>query len=179
MFVCDITGSDTGSNSVSGDVKMSSSSESSSQQSSIQLSQDTQNGDSQLSSTVTTPESNSTKPIDDGDSLFSVRTKLFYKKKADFVDLGVGTLKVQSSSPGTVRLLLRNDSSLRNVILNIKVTAEMPLSCTKKNVLLICPSPNPPLSVGTGPVTYLLRVKSVELAEELSGAINAQTGKGK
>ena len=185
VCVCNnnIPGSDAGSNLVSDDVKMSSSSESSSQQSSNQqLSPDMQNGDSQSSCNLstpwkTTPSTTPAEASEDVDAVFSVRAKLFYKKESEFVDLGVGTLKVQKSSSKTLRLLLRNDSSLRNVILNINVTADMPLSSNKKSVLLMCPSPNPPLSVGAGPVTYLIRVKSAELAEELLGVLKEQTGR--
>ena len=79
----------------------------------------------------------------------------------------MGTLKVQSSSKGTVHLLMRNDTSLGTVLLNVKVGESTPLSRNKKSVLLVCPAPNPPLSVGEGPVTYLLRVKTEELAEQL------------
>lgn len=105
------------------------------------------------------------------DCLLSIRTKLFYKKESEFVELGVGTLRVQSSSKGTVHLLMRNDTTIGTVMLNVKITGNMPLSCNKKSVLLVCPTPNPPLSVGEGPVTYLLRVKTDESAEQLLGVI--------
>lgn len=109
------------------------------------------------------------------DSLFSVRTKLFYKKDSEYVDLGVGTLKVQSSSSkGTVQLLMRNDTSLGTILLNVRVTASTPMSCNKKSVLLMCPVANPPLQV-EGAVTYLLRVKTAELAEELLDTIKKNT----
>ena len=62
---------------------------------------------------------------------------------------------------------MRNDTALGTILLNVKVTAGMPISTNKKSVLLVCPVPNPPLNVGEGPVTYLLRVKTAELAEEL------------
>ena len=116
----------------------------------------------------------STAPSED-DSLLAVRAKLFYKKESEFVDLGVGNLKVQSSSKGMVHLLMRNDTSLGTVLLNVKVSGDMPVSCSKKSVLVVCPTPNPPLSVGEGPVTYLLRVKTTELAEQLLKAIQDNT----
>lgn len=130
-----------------------------------------------------TPQSHDTEPLPppgstsaDDDSLMSVRTKLFYKKGAEFVELGVGNLKVQSSAKGTVHLLMRNDTAMGTVMLNVKVTGKMPLSvANKKAVLLVCPTPNPPLSVGAGPVTYLMRVKTAELAEQLMSVIKDNT----
>lgn len=129
--------------------------------------------------TPTPPPSNSnpgvtTSPPDDG-SLLAVRAKLFYKKGSEFVDLGVGNLKVQSSTKGTVHVLMRNDTSLGTVLLNVKVSREIPVSCSKKSVLVVCPVPNPPLSVGEGPVTYLLRVKTADLAEQLFKVIQDNT----
>lgn len=111
----------------------------------------------------------------DDDSLLSVRTKLFYKKGSEFIEVGVGNLKVQSSSKGTVHLLMRNDTSIGNIMLNVKVSSDMPLSTNKKSVLVVCPAPNPPLNIGEGPVTYLLRVKTAELAEQLLNVIKDNT----
>lgn len=111
----------------------------------------------------------------DDDSLLTVRAKLFYKKGSEFTDLGVGNLKVQSSSKGAVQLLMRNDTSLGTILLNVKVTGDIPVSCSSKSVLIVCPAANPSLSVGEGPVTYLLRVKTAELAEQLLKAIQDNT----
>ena len=124
-------------------------------------------------------QSTDTETTDEGDddSLYSGRGKLYYKKGEEFIDLGVGTLKVQSSQENVARLLLRNDTSLRTVLLNINVTSQMPINLTKTNVLIRCPAPNPPLSIGDGPVTYLIRVKKPELAQQLVDVINKQTGK--
>ena len=67
---------------------------------------------------------------------------------------------------------MRNETSIGNVMLNVKVSADMPLSAKKNSVLLVCPAPNPPLgSIGEGPVTYLLRVKTAESAEQLLNTI--------
>lgn len=132
---------------------------------------------------VTTPADDSITPADDtaesldsgtpadDNILLAVRTKLFYKKGSEFAELGVGTLKIQTSSTGVVHLLLRNDTSLGNVLLNVKVTKEIPLSTNKKSVLMVCPAPNPPLSAWKGAVTYLLRVKTDAMAEEILSVI--------
>ena len=110
------------------------------------------------------------------DSLLSVKSKLFYKKDSEFTEVGVGILKVQSSSKGSVHLLMRNETSIGSVMLNVKVSGDIPISCTKNSVLIVCPTPNPPLSsVGEGPVTYLLRVKTAQSAEQLLNAIKENT----
>lgn len=111
----------------------------------------------------------------DDDSLLTVRAKLFYKKGSEFVDLGVGNIKAHSSSKGAIQLLMRNDTSLGTILLNVKVTGDMPVSCSKKSLLLVCPAPNPSLSIGEGPVTYLVRVKTTELAEQLLKVIQDNT----
>ena len=108
----------------------------------------------------------------DSDSLFTVKAKLFYKKGSEFIEVGIGNLQVQdSSTKGSVHLLMRNDTSIGNIMLNVKVSGSMPLSRSKKSVLIVCPAPNPPFSIGEGPVTYLLRVKTDEIAEQLLNAI--------
>lgn len=117
-------------------------------------------------------------PSSDDSALHTVRAKLFYKKESEYVEVGVGTLKVltSASSKGFVQLLMRNDTSLGNVMLNVKLSGDMPLSKSKKAVLVVCPRPNPPLSaLGDAPVTYLLRVKTDESAEQLMEVIKHNT----
>ena len=130
-----------------------------------------------------TPATNIQPPpstIDEDDSsLLTTRAKLFYKKESEFTELGVGTLRVQSSANKTVRLLLRNDTSLGTVLLNVRVSCDVPLSTNKNNVLIVC-TPNPPLrkgekSGGGAPVTYLIRVKTAEQAEDLLTCIKDNT----
>ncbi len=91
------------------------------------------------------------------------------------MELGTGTVRVQNASNGSVQLLLRNDTTLRNILLNVKVTGDMPISSFKKSVLVVCSAPNPPLSIAEGPVTYLLRVKTAGVAEELLRVIKEST----
>lgn len=104
------------------------------------------------------------------DSLFSVRAKLFYKKEDSFTELGIGRLRVQlvSSGGNGVRLLLRNDTKLGTILLNVRVTADIPVTAKGNNVFVVC-VPNPPLSkeATSTPVTYLLRVKTAQAASDL------------
>ena len=104
------------------------------------------------------------------DSLLSVRCKLFYKKESSFTDLGVGQLSVEER-PSGVRLLLRNDTRLGNILLNVHLKGQVPVSQQKNNVLIVC-LPNPPLSEQTDEaVTYLIRVKDAGLAQELHDVV--------
>ena len=106
----------------------------------------------------------------DDDSLFSVRAKLFYKKGDGFTELGVGQLRVQQAGSGSsgVRLLLRNDTKLGTILLNVRVTTDIPVTVKGNNVFVVC-VPNPPLSKEdpSSPVTYLLRVKTAQTASDL------------
>ncbi len=110
----------------------------------------------------------------DTDSLYTVRAKLFYKKGGAFTELGVGKLRVIKGGPTDVQLLLRNDTLLGNILLNVRVTTGVPISTKSNNVFLVC-LPNPLLDKkGEGeatPVTYLIRVKTAAMANELVTAI--------
>ena len=98
----------------------------------------------------------------------SVRAKLFYKKGAEYCELGIGTLKVQSSGEKAVRLLLRNDTSVGKILLNVRITSDIPVSSKSNNVFVVCVA-NPPLTKGADstPVSYLIRVKTAQMAEKL------------
>ena len=115
-------------------------------------------------------------PADDDDSILALRSRLFYKKQEQFVELGIGKLKVQTlEQGGGVRLLLRNDTSLGQILLNVRLSGNVPVMLQKNSVLFVC-VPNPPLDMKSpdtnqDPVTYLLRVKDTNLANELYSSI--------
>ena len=102
---------------------------------------------------------------------------MFYKKEEQFTELGVGQLRVLPAATG-VRVLLRNDTSLSKVLLNVRVTESVPVSSKANNVFLVC-VPNPPLAGKEGdksaPVTYLIRVKTDTLAAGLVGALRSSS----
>ena len=106
----------------------------------------------------------------------TVKSKLFYKKGTQYVELGIGILHVETPEQGSgVRLLLRNTTTIGQVLLNIRLTPSLPLSVQKNNLLVVS-IPNPPLSVGDEvkeqqPVTYLIRVKTHEIASQLLSTI--------
>ncbi len=78
------------------------------------------------------------------DSLFSQRCKLFYKKGDAYKDRGVGMLHLKK--PGnSLQLLVRADTSLGNILLNIMVPSALPVSRQGKNNIIIMTPINPPV----------------------------------
>lgn len=107
--------------------------------------------------------------IKEKDAFYSKKCKLFYKKDNEFKEKGVGTLHLKLVTDGKLQLLVRADTNLGNILLNIMVPASMP--CTrsgKNNVMVVC-VPNPPVDDKnpSTPVTMLIRVKTAEDADEL------------
>lgn len=114
-------------------------------------------------------------PIVEENSVFDKRCKIFIKKDGNFVDKGVGTLyikKIQDS--GKYQLLVRANTNLGNVLLNLVLSSAIPTQLMgKNNVMIVCiPSPDakPP------PVPILIRVKTSEEAEELLNTLNKYKG---
>ncbi|XP_055639126.1 nuclear pore complex protein Nup50 [Toxorhynchites rutilus septentrionalis] len=108
-------------------------------------------------------------PVEEKDSIFSKRCKLFVKVEGDYSDRGVGTLhlkKVESK----VQVIVRADTNLGNILLNIILNESVPLQrMGKNNVMMIClptPESKPP------PSSVLLRVKTAEEADELYEILN-------
>uniref|UniRef100_A0A182VTJ3 RanBD1 domain-containing protein n=1 Tax=Anopheles minimus TaxID=112268 RepID=A0A182VTJ3_9DIPT len=103
-------------------------------------------------------------PVEEKDSLYSKRCKLFVKADGSYSDRGVGTLHVKMVD-GKVQVLVRADTSLGNILLNIILNESVPLQrLGKNNVMMIClptPDAKPP------PTSVLLRVKTTEEADQL------------
>ncbi|KER19947.1 hypothetical protein T265_11394 [Opisthorchis viverrini] len=109
-------------------------------------------------------------------SVFSVKCKLFYKLDSEWKERGVGNLFIKPISDEKFQLLVRADTNLGNILLNILMTKDIPVKLQKNNLTLVCiPSPPLPLpqSKQSGddgnpkPIPMLLRVKSEESASEL------------
>ena len=70
-----------------------------------------------------------------------------------------------------IQVIIRNDTALSKIILNVFVTKETPTSRSGKNNVLLMSVPNPPVFGKDGdnskPVSYLIRVKTAENADEL------------
>ncbi|NWJ07766.1 NUP50 protein, partial [Crypturellus undulatus] len=107
--------------------------------------------------------------IKEDDAFYSKKCKLFYKKDNEFKEKGVGTLHLKPAGNEKTQLLVRADTNLGNILLNVLIPPKMPCTRTGKNNVLIVCVPNPPIDEKnpTGPVTMLIRVKTSEDADEL------------
>lgn len=103
-------------------------------------------------------------PVEEKDSLYSKRCKLFVKVDGKFSDRGVGTVHIKKVD-SKVQVLVRADTNLGNILLNIILNESVPLQrMGKNNVMMVClptPESKPP------PTSVLLRVKTAEEADEL------------
>nr|XP_004650692.1 nuclear pore complex protein Nup50 [Jaculus jaculus] len=102
-------------------------------------------------------------------AFYSKKCKLFYKKENEFKEKGVGTLHLKPTENQKTQLLVRADTNLGNILLNVLIPPNMPCTRTgKNNVLLVC-VPSPPLDEKSAatPATLLIRVKTSEDADEL------------
>ncbi|XP_065425974.1 nuclear pore complex protein Nup50 isoform X3 [Chrysemys picta bellii] len=107
--------------------------------------------------------------VKEDDAFYSKKCKLFYKKDNEFKEKGVGTLHLKPAGNEKTQLLVRADTNLGNILLNVLVPPKMPCTRTGKNNVLIVCVPNPPIDEknSTVPVTMLIRVKTSEDADEL------------
>ncbi|XP_016413206.1 nuclear pore complex protein Nup50 [Sinocyclocheilus rhinocerous] len=109
------------------------------------------------------------KEIKEKDAFYSKKCKLFYKKDGEFKEKGVGTLHLKMVAESKLQLLVRADTNLGNIFLNIMVPSSMPCSRTGKNNVMVVCVPNPPVDDKnpSTPVPVLIRVKTAEDADEL------------
>ncbi|KAL9853335.1 nuclear pore complex protein Nup50 isoform 1-T3 [Geothlypis trichas] len=107
--------------------------------------------------------------IKEDDAFYSKKCKLFYKKDNEFKEKGVGTLHLKPAGNEKTQLLVRADTNLGNILLNVLIPPKMPCTRTGKNNVLIVCVPNPPIDEKNPavPVTMLIRVKTSEDADEL------------
>ncbi|XP_047518087.1 nuclear pore complex protein Nup50 [Pieris napi] len=110
-------------------------------------------------------------PMVEENSVFDRKCKIFVKKNGNFVDKGVGTLyikKIEDTSKH--QLLVRANTSLGNILLNLVLASSVPTQrMGKNNVMLVCiptPDAKPP------PTPVLIRVKTSEEADELLEKLN-------
>lgn len=115
------------------------------------------------------PPKNEFVPVVEDDSLYSKRCKVFVKSGADFADRGVGTLYIKKVDD-KIQMIVRADTNLGNILLNIMLASGLPASrMGKNNVMLVCiptPDAKPP------PTSVLLRVKNGDEADEVLAMIN-------
>ena len=84
------------------------------------------------------------KQVEETDALYSKKCKLFYKK-GEYKEKGVGMLYLKSVEGNKTQLLVRADTNLGNVLLNILLSSQMPTTRVGKNNVMIVCVPNPPI----------------------------------
>lgn len=105
----------------------------------------------------------------ESDALYTKKCKLFYKKAGAYEERGLGNIHLKKTDESKLQVIVRADTALGNILLNIIMTEDIPLERVgKNNVMLIC-LPNPPIDpkADPEPVTFLIRVKNAEDADEL------------
>ncbi|KAG7267423.1 hypothetical protein CRUP_021328 [Coryphaenoides rupestris] len=107
--------------------------------------------------------------IKEKDAFYSQRCKLFYKKDSEFKEKGVGTLHLKPTAEGRTQMVIRADTNLGNILLNVVLQPSMPSSRVGKNNVMLACVPNPPLDTKgpAVPVPMLIRVKTSADADRL------------
>ncbi|XP_002735880.1 nuclear pore complex protein Nup50-like [Saccoglossus kowalevskii] len=140
-----------------------------------------------------TPPKNEFTEVKEDDAQHSVRCKLFFKKEASYCERGVGMLYLKKIG-NVLQLLIRADTNLGNILLNIGVPPSIPVSRQGKNNLLLVAPANPPVDkqcpmcekkyvnpqesnkcesgCKAEAVPLLIRVKTGDMADELLNKIN-------
>ncbi|CAG5116242.1 unnamed protein product [Candidula unifasciata] len=115
------------------------------------------------------------KEIVESDALYSKRCKLYYQKDGQWVDRGVGNLHLKPVADNKTQLLIRADTNLGNILLNVMLSSTMPVSRQGKNNVLVVCVPNPAINTGEAegtPIPMLIRVKTEEDADELLAKVD-------
>eukprot|EP00090_Calanus_glacialis_P025265 TRINITY_DN3941_c0_g1_i1.p1 TRINITY_DN3941_c0_g1~~TRINITY_DN3941_c0_g1_i1.p1 ORF type:complete len:750 (-),score=306.61 TRINITY_DN3941_c0_g1_i1:63-2312(-) len=115
------------------------------------------------------------KQVEESDAIYDKKCKLFYKKDGNYVEKGVGMLYLKTVDGGKIQLLVRADTNLGNVLLNILLNPQIPTTRVgKNNVMLVC-IPNPPVDPkadSSAPCPMLIRVKTGDDADELKAKLD-------
>uniref|UniRef100_UPI00358EE6B0 nuclear pore complex protein Nup50 n=1 Tax=Myxine glutinosa TaxID=7769 RepID=UPI00358EE6B0 len=104
--------------------------------------------------------------VNEEKAFYSKKCKLFYKKDGEYREKGIGMLHLKPAGEKT-QMVVRADTNLGNVLLNIILQSSLPCSRTGKNNVLIVCVPNPPIDEKGASVSMLIRVKTAEEADEL------------
>ncbi len=97
------------------------------------------------------------------------RCKLFYKKEKEFKEKGLGMLHLKpvEGQEKKTQLVVRAETNLGNILLNILLNDKMSFVQRNNNVQFVC-VPNPPIKeLEEGPAPMLIKVKNAQMAEEL------------
>jgi len=112
------------------------------------------------------------------DAFHTVRCKLYYKKEKEFLEKGLGMLHLKKVEGGDTKtqLVVRAETNLGNILLNILVSDKMNVTKRKNNVQFVC-VPNPPIKGMEGPVIMLVKVKDSLMADQLEEKLEEATKK--
>uniref|UniRef100_UPI0037E9914B nuclear pore complex protein Nup50 n=1 Tax=Semicossyphus pulcher TaxID=241346 RepID=UPI0037E9914B len=118
------------------------------------------------------------KEVKEDDAFYSKKCKLFYKKDNEFKEKGVGTLHLKGTEDEKTQMIIRADTNLGNILLNIIVQSSMPCSRVGKNNVMVVCVPNPAVDDKNPscPVPLLIRVKTAEDADELLKTLEEKKG---
>jgi len=116
--------------------------------------------------------------VKEDDALYTKRCKLFYQKDGAWIERGVGNIHLKPCN-GKTQLVMRADTSLGQIILNIMLHASIPFKRQGKNNVSFMCIPNPPIDPKNDdkkPVSMLMRVKTGEDADELLEQLDKHKG---
>ncbi|KAM4569858.1 nuclear pore complex protein Nup50 [Odontesthes bonariensis] len=124
------------------------------------------------------PPAPDVKVVKEDDAFYSKKCKMFYMKDSEFKEKGVGTLHLKNTADGKTQMVIRADTNLGNILLNIMVPPSMPCSRVGKNNVMVVCVPNPPVDDKnpSSPVSLLIRVKATEDADELHKILGEKKG---
>ncbi|XP_050408626.1 nuclear pore complex protein Nup50 [Patella vulgata] len=111
-----------------------------------------------------------TQEINEEGSVYTKRCKLFYQKDGNWKDRGVGNLHIKQLDDGKSQVIVRADTNLGNILLNIMLSSAIPTKRQGKNNIFIVCIPNPPIDpkdTSNTPTPMLIRVKTSEDADEM------------
>ncbi|KAH8336733.1 hypothetical protein KR059_001842 [Drosophila kikkawai] len=108
------------------------------------------------------------KQVKEDDAIYSKRCKVYIKKDSEYVDRGIGTLYLKPIIDSEkTQLVVRADTNLGNILINLILSDGMPCNRQGKNNVLMVWMPTPEETKAT----ILLRVKTGEEADDLLNEI--------
>ncbi|KRZ79146.1 Nuclear pore complex protein Nup50 [Trichinella papuae] len=118
--------------------------------------------------------------VEEEGSVYSEKCKLYFKQDKEFVLKGIGFVYLKPNDNGKVQLIIRDNTALGNLYLNIFLDELTPCQKINKNKIMLAAVPNPPIEGKSEDeaVTYLINMKSEKEADTLFDLINkAKAGK--
>ncbi|KRZ18796.1 Prenylcysteine oxidase [Trichinella zimbabwensis] len=112
--------------------------------------------------------------VEEEGSVYSEKCKLYFKQDKEFVLKGIGFVYLKPNDNGKVQLIIRDNTALGNLYLNIFLDELTPCQKISKNKIMLAAVPNPPIEGKSEDeaVTYLINMKSEKEADTLFDLIN-------